>query len=66
MYAHISSTRIHYIVEGEEHPCMIASLAGTPINERTFSAKLRRHLKMMFVAPRGDRSDGGDPANLDA
>jgi hypothetical protein len=43
---------------------MIASLAGTPIYERTFSANLRRHLKMIFVASRGYRSNVGDPADL--
>jgi proline iminopeptidase len=43
---------------------MIASLAGTPIYERTFSANLRRHLKMIFVEPRGNRSDVGDAAGL--
>jgi hypothetical protein len=45
MYANIRGTRIHYIVEGEGPSCMVASLAGTPIYERTFSANLRRHLK---------------------
>jgi proline iminopeptidase len=64
MYTNISGTRIHYLVEGDGVPCMIASLAGTPIYERTFSANLRRHLKMIFVEPRGNRSDIGDPAGL--
>lgn len=64
MYANISGTRIHYVVEGEGRPCVIASLAGTPIYERTFSANLRRHLRMIFVEPRGNRSDVGDATGL--
>jgi proline iminopeptidase len=43
---------------------MIPSLAGSPIYERTFSANLRTHLKLIFVEPRGSRSDVGDVADL--
>ena len=43
---------------------MIPSLAGTPIYERTFSANLRKHLKMIFVEPRGNRSEVGDVTSL--
>ena len=64
MYANISGTRIHYLVEGEGTPRMIPSLAGTPIYERTFSANLRRRLKMIFVEPRGNRSEIGDVTSL--
>ena len=64
MYANIGGTRIHYVVEGEGLPCMIPSLAGTPIYERTFSANLRKHLKMIFVEPRGNRSEVGDVTSL--
>ena len=64
MHANISGTRIHYLVEGEGLPCMIPSLAGTPIYERTFSANLRKHLKMIFVEPRGNRSEVGNITSL--
>ena len=64
MYANIGGTRIHYLVEGRGLPCMIPSLAGTPIYERTFSANLRRHLKLIFVEPRGNRSELGDVTSL--
>ena len=64
MHANISGTRIHYLVEGEGLPCMIPSLAGTPIYERTFSANLRKHLKMIFVEPRGNRSEVGNVTSL--
>jgi len=43
---------------------MIPSLAGTPIYERTLSVNLRRHLKLIFVEPRGSRSEIGDAAAL--
>jgi proline iminopeptidase len=64
MYANIGGTRIHYLVEGRGLPCMIPSLAGTPIYERTFSANLRKHLKMIFVEPRGNRSEVGNITSL--
>jgi len=64
MFASIDGTRIHYLVEGEGLPCMIPSLAGTPIYERTFSANLRKHLKLIFVELRGNRSDVGDVSSL--
>src|SRR5215472_1540574 len=64
MYANVGGTRIHYLVEGDGLPCMIPSLAGTPIYERTFSANLRKHLKMIFVEPRGNRSEVGDLTSL--
>ena len=35
-----------------------------PFYERILSANLRRHLKMIFVEPRGNRSDVGDVASL--
>ncbi len=43
MYANINGLKIHYVVEGGGIPCVIPSLAGTRIYERTFSANLRRH-----------------------
>ena len=64
MYENIRGRRIHYLVEGEGLPCMIPSLAGTAIYERTFSANLRRHMKLIFVEPRGSRSEIGDAAAL--
>src|SRR5260370_10523059 len=60
MYANINGLKIHYIVEGGGIPCVIPSLAGTRIYERTFSASLRRHLKLVFVELRSNRSALGD------
>jgi proline iminopeptidase len=60
MYATINGLKIHYVIEGTGIPCVIPSLAGTPIYERTFSAHLRRHLKLVFVELRANRSDVGD------
>lgn len=60
MHALINGLKIHYLVEGDGIPCVIPSLSGTPVYERTFSANLRRHLKLVFVEIRGNRSDVGD------
>ncbi len=38
MFAKLNGLNIHYVVEGEGLPCVIPSLMGTPIYERTFSA----------------------------
>jgi proline iminopeptidase len=63
MYTVINGLRIHYLIEGDGIPYVIPSLAGTPIYERTFSANLRRHLKLVFVELRANRSDVGDVAS---
>jgi proline iminopeptidase len=60
MYTNINGLKIHYLIEGSGIPCVIPSLAGTRIYERTFSANLRRHLKLVFVELRSNRSDVGD------
>lgn len=60
MYATINGLKTHYLIEGTGILCLIPSLAGTPIYERTFSANLRRHLKLVFVELRANRSDPGD------
>jgi len=52
MHAIINGLKIHYVIEGTGIACVIPSLAGTPIYERTFSANLRRHLKLVFVRER--------------
>jgi len=60
MYAIINGLKIHYLIEGTGIPCVIPSLGGTPIYERTFSTNLRRHLELVFVELRANRSDVGD------
>lgn len=60
MFANINGVRIHYVVEGNGLPCVIPTLAGSPIYERTFSKKLRDHLQLIFVELRANRSDVGD------
>lgn len=60
MYATINGLKIHYVIEGTGIPCVIPSLSGSPIYERTFSGNLRRHLKLVFVELRANRSDVGD------
>ncbi|MDO8431671.1 MAG: alpha/beta hydrolase [Candidatus Binatus sp.] len=60
MFVNINGTRIHYLAEGNGLPCVIPTLAGSPIYERTFSKKLREHLQLIFVELRANRSDVGD------
>lgn len=64
MFAKLNGLNIHYVVEGEGLPCVIPSLMGTPIYERTFSANLRKHLKLIFLELRANRSDVGDVKSL--
>ena len=59
MYTVINGLKIHYLVEGDGIRCVIPGLADTPIYERRFSANLRRHLKLVFVELRANRSASG-------
>jgi pimeloyl-ACP methyl ester carboxylesterase len=64
MYTTIDGHKIHYTIEGAGYPCLIPSLVGTPPYERGFSSELRKHLRLIFVELRGNRSDVGDVSRL--
>jgi proline iminopeptidase len=64
MYINIDGHKIHYTTEGVGYPCLIPSLVGTPPYERGFSSELRKHLQLVFVELRGNRSDVGEVSRL--
>ena len=64
MYTSIDGHKIHYTTEGAGYPCLIPSLVGTPPYERSFSSQLRKHLQLVFVELRGNRSDVGEVSLL--
>ena len=43
----VDGSKLHYVIEGEGIPCLV--IGSSIYYPRTFSAKLRRHLKMYFV-----------------
>jgi len=64
MFATIGGLKLHYLVEGTGIPCIVPTLVGTPILERTFSAELRKRLQLIFLELRAGRSDVGSVDNL--
>jgi proline iminopeptidase len=68
MYATVSGLQTHYLVSGSGLPCLVPSLAGTPIYERTFAATAPGALQLIFVEARANRTDVGplDRQTLDA
>jgi proline iminopeptidase len=64
MYVTVNRTEIHCATAGSGHPCLIPSLAGTPIYERTFAPALGDHLRLIFAELRGNRTAVGDVAAL--
>jgi proline iminopeptidase len=64
MYATVGSTDIFYTVAGEGLPCLVPSLAGTPIYERTFTPALGDVLHLVFAELRGNRTAVGDVGAL--
>lgn len=61
MYATVGGVEIFYTVVGTGIPCLVPSLAGTPIYERTF-APLADVMQLVFVELRGNRTVVGDLA----
>ena len=49
MFAEINGEKLYYEIEGTGTPCLVPSLAGFPIYQRTFSKKLRKSFQFVFV-----------------
>jgi proline iminopeptidase len=64
LYAPVGSTDIFYTVVGAGPPCLVPSLAGTPIYERTFTPALGDTLQLIFAELRGNRTAVGDVTAL--
>mgnify|MGYP001055047935 CR=1 FL=1 len=64
MYVLVNGTEIHCAIAGSGHPCLVPSLAGTPIYERTFVPALAGNLRLIFAELRGNRTVVGDVTAL--
>jgi proline iminopeptidase len=64
MYVTVRDTEIFYAVAGSGLPCLVPSLAGTPIYERTFTPALGGTMQLIFAELRGNRTAVGDVAAL--
>ena len=64
MYATVNGTAIFYTVAGAGLPCLVPSLAGTPIYERTFTPALGGALQPIFAELRANRTAVGDVGAL--
>lgn len=64
MYAAVGRTNIFYTVTGAGLPCLVPSLAGTPIYERTFTPALEGTLQLIFSELRANRTAVGDVTAL--
>lgn len=60
MYAKVGDLDIFYTIAGEGPPCLVPSLAGTPIYERTFTPALQDAMQLIFVELRGNRTATGE------
>lgn len=60
MQVKVGDLDIFYTVTGEGPPCLVPSLAGTPIYERTFTPVLQDVMQLVFVELRGNRTATGD------
>lgn len=61
MYATVNGLSIYYESVGRSIPCLVPSLAGTPIYERTFSSPaVLAHLQFVFAELRANRTPVGD------
>lgn len=60
MYARVGDIEIFYTASGTGPTCLVPSLAGTPIYERTFTAALGEVMELVFVELRGNRTVEGD------
>ena len=59
MYARVNGIDIHYTVEGRGFPCLVPRALNTSIAERTFSARLREEMQLIFFDFRGSGRSGG-------
>jgi|JI10StandDraft_1071094.scaffolds.fasta_scaffold26031_3 proline iminopeptidase len=60
MYAKVGDIDIFYTTAGAGPTCLVPSLAGTPIYERTFTPALQEVMELVFVELRGNRTATGD------
>jgi proline iminopeptidase len=60
MYAKVGDIEIFYTIAGAGPTCLVPSLAGTPIYERTFTPALHDVMQLVFVELRGNRTATGD------
>jgi proline iminopeptidase len=64
MFVRVGDIDIHYAIMGAGVPCLVPSLAGTPIYERTFTPALENVMQMFFIELRGNRTATGDIDSL--
>ncbi|HET9622615.1 MAG TPA: alpha/beta hydrolase [Kofleriaceae bacterium] len=64
MYVNVGDLDIFYTIAGTGPACLVPSLAGTPIYERTFTPALAHVMQLVFVELRGNRTATGDVAAL--
>ena len=60
MYVKVGDIDIFYTITGTGPACLVPSLAGTPIYERTFVPALQHVMQLIFVELRGNRTAVGD------
>jgi len=60
MYVKVGDIDIFYTIAGEGPACLVPSLAGTPIYERTFTPALEDVMQLVFVELRGNRTATGE------
>src|SRR5262245_56346027 len=64
MYVTVGDIDIFYTAAGAGLPCLVPSLAGTPIYERTFTPALQESVQLIYVELRGNRTTTGDIETL--
>jgi proline iminopeptidase len=60
MYVTVGDIDIFYTIAGVGPTCLVPSLAGTPIYERTFTPALQDVMQLVFVELRGNRTATGE------
>ncbi|HUC06667.1 MAG TPA: alpha/beta hydrolase [Solirubrobacterales bacterium] len=60
MYVRVGDIDIFYTIAGVGPTCLVPSLAGTPIYERTFTPALQDVMRLVFVELRGNRTATGE------
>src|SRR5689334_13377398 len=60
MHVKVGDIDIFYTTTGAGPACLVPSLAGTPIYERTFTPALQDVMQLIFVELRGNRTATGD------
>ena len=60
MFVKVGDIDIFYTIGGAGPTCLVPSLAGTPIYERTFTPALQDVMQLVFVELRGNRTATGE------